>query len=70
MTYREEPRHGPEKTVNCADAVMSPAATDYPHEAKRHVEALISSMETLLARDPDQEVDSIAISDVEGTLPQ
>jgi hypothetical protein len=42
--------------------------TDYPYTEKRRLQALISSLKTLLARDPDQEVDSIAISDVEGTF--
>lgn len=33
----------------------------YPYEAKRRVTALISSLRTLVARDPEQEVEGIAI---------
>jgi hypothetical protein len=42
--------------------------TDYPYKAKARLQALISSLKTLLARDPDQEVDSIAIPDIEATF--
>ena len=33
----------------------------YPYEAKRRVEALIASLETVIKRDPDQEVQGIAV---------
>jgi hypothetical protein len=42
--------------------------TDYPYRAKDRLQALISSLKTLLARDPDQEVDNIAIPDIEATF--
>jgi hypothetical protein len=42
--------------------------TDYPYKAKDLLQALISSLKTLLARDPDQEVDSVAIPDIEATF--
>ncbi|MFD7161333.1 hypothetical protein ACFV9C_42575 [Kribbella sp. NPDC059898] len=35
--------------------------TDYPYDAKRRIEALISSLRTLIARDPEQEVQGIAL---------
>jgi hypothetical protein len=34
---------------------------DYPYEAKRRVEALIGSLEKLVKRDPEQEVQGIAV---------
>ncbi len=34
---------------------------DYPYEAKRRVTALIRSLEKLIAQDPEQEVDGIAL---------
>jgi hypothetical protein len=37
---------------------------NYPHEANRRVEALISSMRTLIARDPEQEIQGPAIENV------
>lgn len=33
----------------------------YPHEANRRVKALISSLQTLIARDPEQEVQGMAV---------
>lgn len=33
----------------------------YPHDAKRRVEALISSLRTLIRRDPEQEVQGLAL---------
>lgn len=34
---------------------------DYPYDAKRRVEALIKSLGTLTARDPEQEVQGLAV---------
>lgn len=34
---------------------------DFPYEAKRRVQALIKSLHTLVARDPEQEVQGIAV---------
>jgi hypothetical protein len=36
-------------------------ARDYPYEAKRRVDALIRSLKTMVARDPEQEVQGIAV---------
>lgn len=36
-------------------------SSPYPYEAKRRVEALIKSLTTLTSRDPEQEVQGIAI---------
>lgn len=38
-----------------------PSEENFPYEAKRRVEALISSLEKLIARDPEQEVRGIAL---------
>jgi len=35
---------------------------EYPYEAKRRVEALISATKTLIQRDPEQEVRGIALA--------
>jgi hypothetical protein len=35
--------------------------SDYPYDAKRRVEALIKSLETLTKRDPEQEVQGMAV---------
>ena len=40
----------------------------YPYEAKERVEALIESLETLIRRDPEQEVQGIAIPVLDATL--
>lgn len=49
---------------------------DYPYRARRRVEALIKSLETLTNRDPEQEVQGIALpvldaalSDIKRTMP-
>jgi hypothetical protein len=34
---------------------------DYPYDAKRRIEALINSLRTLVQRDPEQEVQGLAI---------
>ena len=34
---------------------------EYPYEAKRHIEALVDTLQALIARDPEQEVQSIAL---------
>jgi len=36
-------------------------ASEYPYKAKERVEALIDSLETLVKRDPEQEVQGIAV---------
>lgn len=41
---------------------------DYPDEAKRRVSALIETLETLIARDPEQEVQGIAVPVLSATL--
>ena len=50
--------------------------TEYPYEARRRVDALISSMRTLIQRDPEQEVQGeglvvadAAISAVKAAIP-
>ena len=34
---------------------------DYPYQAKRQIEALVETLETLTKRDPEQEVQGIAL---------
>jgi hypothetical protein len=41
---------------------------EYPFEAKRRVQALISSTEKLIARDPEQEVRGVAIEVVDAAI--
>jgi hypothetical protein len=41
---------------------------DYPYEAKRRVEALIGSLEKLVKRDPEQEVQGIAVPVLDAAL--
>jgi hypothetical protein len=41
---------------------------DYPYDAKRRVEALIKSLETLIKRDPEQEVQGFAIPVLDAAL--
>ncbi|HEY6665915.1 MAG TPA: hypothetical protein VI036_12395 [Propionibacteriaceae bacterium] len=38
------------------------AANDYPYEAKRSIQAAISSLKTLVQRDPEQEIQGIALA--------
>lgn len=40
----------------------------YPYDAKRRVDALIKSLNTLVARDPEQEVQGIAIPVLDAAL--
>jgi hypothetical protein len=42
--------------------------SDYSYEAKHLLKALISSLRTLIARDPEQEVQGIAIPEIEATF--
>lgn len=44
------------------------ASEDYPYGAKRRVDALIKSLNTLVARDPEQEVQGIAIPVLDAAL--
>lgn len=44
------------------------ASEDYPYDAKRRVDALIKSLNTLVARDPEQEVQGIAIPVLDAAL--
>lgn len=41
---------------------------DYPYAAKRHVQALIGSLRTLVARDPEQEVQGFALPVLDAAL--
>jgi hypothetical protein len=41
---------------------------NYPYEAKRRVEALISATKTLIARDPEQEIRGPAIENVAAAI--
>jgi hypothetical protein len=41
---------------------------DYPYDAKRRVEALIGSLKVLVARDPEQEVQGIALPVLDASL--
>jgi hypothetical protein len=38
------------------------AANDYPYEAKRSIQAVISSTRALIQRDPEQEIQGIALA--------
>lgn len=42
--------------------------SDYPYDAKRRVEALIKTLRTLVARDPEQEVRGIALPVLDAAL--
>ena len=42
--------------------------SDYPYKAKRRVEALIDSCETLVKPDPEQEVQGLAVPVLEASL--
>ncbi|HKC29647.1 MAG TPA: hypothetical protein VKB75_16650 [Jatrophihabitans sp.] len=42
--------------------------TDYPYDAKRRIEALIGTLRTLIARDPEQEVQGIALPVLDATI--
>ena len=42
--------------------------SDYPYRAKRRVDALIDSLETLVRRDPEQEVQGLAVPVLEASL--
>jgi hypothetical protein len=54
--------------LRCTDAVMSRAVIDYPYAEKQQVEALISSMKELIARDPEHEIEGVAIETAEATI--
>lgn len=41
---------------------------EYPYDAKRRVGALIDSLETLIKRDPEQEVQGLALPVLEAAL--
>lgn len=41
---------------------------EYPYEAKQRCEALIQSMQALIAHDPEQEVTGIALNVVDATI--
>lgn len=41
---------------------------NYPYEAKRRVEALIQSLKTMVTRDPEQEVQGLALPVLDATL--
>lgn len=41
---------------------------DYPYKAKERIEALISSMETVIKRDPEQEVQGMALPVIDAAL--
>jgi hypothetical protein len=41
---------------------------EYPHIAKRRIEALIKSLETVIWRDPEQEVQGLAIPVLDAAL--
>lgn len=41
---------------------------EYPYDAEQHVEALIRSLQTLIARDPEHEVKGLAIPVLGATL--
>ncbi len=43
-------------------------SSDYPYEAKRRVEALIETLEPMVAKDSEQEIRGIAIPVFEATL--
>jgi hypothetical protein len=45
-----------------------PTDEDYPYVAKRRLDALIKSLHTLIARDPEQEVQSIALPVLDAAL--
>lgn len=40
----------------------------YPYDVKRRVEALIHSMETLVQKDPEQEIQGIALRTVDAVI--
>ncbi|MGH3762945.1 hypothetical protein [Actinophytocola sp.] len=44
------------------------SSTDYPYDAKQRVEALIRSLQTLIKRDPEQEVQGLAVPVLSATL--
>lgn len=53
-----------------------PRVNEYPYEAKRRIDALVSSLRTLHQRDPEQEVQGIALpvlaaalADIQASLP-
>jgi len=41
---------------------------DYPYHASQHVNALINSLQTLIKRDPEQEVQGIALPVLDAAL--
>jgi hypothetical protein len=51
-----------------ANRVASPGVNEFPYDAKRRVQALILSTQTLIQRDPEQEVQGVAIQVVDAAI--
>jgi hypothetical protein len=57
-----------DSTGRAGDGSYPEVVADYPYEAKRKVEALIATLQELIKRDPDQEVQGIAVPVLDATL--
>ena len=48
--------------------LTSPAVTAYPYDAKQRIEPLTSTLTRHVVRDPDQEIQAVAVSDRRGDV--